>query len=144
MIKPIFELDSGSAVAVAYERESSLWQCHNSKKATTLEPAVQPFTVGPTGPWVQIECLAAFWEMPRSLVFDFAHYYKVDIPTGVSHFELLWAFCESTLDLDEDAILSIVHRRVAAQSTEDFATMPTWRLTRQVVESMGASEVKDE
>lgn len=120
-IMPIFDLSPAKLVAGVFEWKSWLWQCNlmSSSSTADLSPGIRPFLVGHVGPWVELACRQAFWNLPRSTIYDYARHFKIEAPSGASLFELLWCFIDQVLHLSEEATLEIVHRRVASQQQSD-------------------------
>ena len=75
---------------------------------------------------MEVAARAAFWELPRSTVYDFAKYYDLRVSGSATLFELLWEFCEKHLKVTAEEILQIIDRRVAIEcSATDAADKPS-------------------
>eukprot|EP00969_Alexandrium_andersonii_P218290 9641028-Alexandrium_andersonii.AAC.1 len=82
--------------------------------------------------------------MPRSLVYDFARYYKANVPCGASFFELLWAFGKAKLpEIGDEELLAIIHTRIASNSSFNAADSALMEVDEalEVVEPMDQKSI---
>jgi hypothetical protein len=86
-------------------------------------PAIRIFRDGIVESVMGVACRNAFWLLPRSVIVEYATYFKIAVPAGSSLFEVLCCVIGSYLDLNEVEALRYVHMRMVslARSTR-FST----------------------
>eukprot|EP00969_Alexandrium_andersonii_P359052 15452336-Alexandrium_andersonii.AAC.1 len=72
-------------------------------------------------PLVEVATKAAWWQLPRTTVYNFAMRFGLRPSAGSSLFDLLWRFAASVLRLPEEQALEIAHRRVASAADRSEA-----------------------
>jgi hypothetical protein len=118
----ILDLDRWNAVEVQWRGPLFQWLRYPALRNS--RPTLKLFQKGEPAPLLRIAAQAAFWNMPMLALKNFARHLEVDLPAGADMFQILWALCGSILDLDGDALLNIVEKRVVTERFAAGACMP--------------------
>ena len=129
--------------AASYEWKSWAFQvqCLSPAVLRNLQPAIRPFA-HTWKPFIEIAVEAAWWNLSRSQIYDLSLYFKLEVAAGSSLFDMLWAFCITFLNLDEEAALKIVYSRVS-RSHHGRETNDALLEVEEAVEVLDQADVKE-
>jgi hypothetical protein len=114
-LKGLFNLKGDDVRAASYEWKSCMWQSHHLPRGAvkSLPCAIRAFVDKHGVDSVQnIACYAAWWDISRVSLGDFAQYFDVAFEAGISLVDLLWCMIHTILKCDDQTALDILNRRV--------------------------------
>ena len=132
VLKPLLTWDHEYVVGAGFAWKSWAYQCKvlTPNVIRGMQPGVRAFVDSP-GPLLEVATKAAWWDMSRTDICEYAKEFAVELAPGANMCDILWAFCMK-LGFSDEQSLTIVHKRVATDQQQDDVTATLLELDEAV------------
>ena len=120
ILEPVFMAvtDLDAVEGCCFSWKSWIWQCKNMSgahlgKSARILPVVD---IGPL-PMLEVACRHAFWNLPRSVVVDFAKYANIPVVKEDKLCSVLFKVIQGVTKLSDSAVLDLLQKRLGVNDS---------------------------